>query len=406
MTPDQSFDVLIGGGGMVGATLALALARNPSLRIGLAETHNIGDTTQAAHYDDRTVALAHGTRLILEQLDVWQSLQAHCEPIVDIHISERGRFGATRLNAREEGVPALGYVIENRLLGNAVIERLQGCKNVVLLGGYKLGSLQQCNDHVVVNAKAGDNAVSLKARLLVAADGAQSSLREMAGIKAQQRDYHQHAIIANVSAEQGHNNIAYERFTDTGPLALLPMPNNRCSMVMTVNSTQLDGLMQCDEQAFLAVLQERFGQRMGRFTRVGKRSHFPLKLITAEKHSAGRVLLIGNARHNLHPVSGQGFNLAMRDVGVVTELINTDGCDPGAPELLAVFGRRRRGDHQTIEKMTDTLARLFLPRFLPLSHARAAGLIVTDLLPPVRHLLARQSMGLRERLPRLFSAAP
>jgi 2-octaprenyl-6-methoxyphenol hydroxylase len=398
------YDVLIAGGGLVGTTLALALGNDESLRIGLAESHLIDADSKNFHYDDRSVALAYGTRLILEQLGIWSLIAKDCESISDIHISERGRFGATRLNAREERVSALGYVVENHVLGNALLGELARRSNVQLLGGCSVVAFEQGEDAASVSLECNGKSSQLQARLLVAADGAHSRLRSMAGVDSRVRDYEQVAIIANVTAEDGHNGVAYERFTDTGPLALLPLRGGRCSMVMTVKSKQLEDIISLDDRGFTALLQRRFGQRLGRFTRVGKRSHFPLSLIAAKSHAAGRMLLIGNARHNLHPVSGQGFNLAMRDLAVLAELVLSGRFDdPAAPELLAELEARRRGDHRVMETYTDILARLFTQPFKPLAYLRSAGLIATDLLPFVRHALARQSMGLRSRLPRISS---
>ncbi len=409
MSPRVDFDVLIVGGGLVGAALALALGqhktpgRHTTLRIGLVEAHALGGQNAASHYDARSVALAHGTRLILAQLGLWPLIGSECQAIKKIHISERGRFGATRLDAREEGVPALGYVLENRLLGNALLGALATLDNVQLLGGSTVSGLQQGVDSATVKVVRDGAGQSLHAQWLIGADGAHSALRTMAGIQVRQRDYHQAAVIANVSTETPHHNIAYERFTDTGPLALLPLTDNRCSMVMTVNTAQLDDVLALGDAGFTALLQQRFGQRLGRFTHVGRRGHLPLSLVAAETGSVGRLILIGNARHTLHPVSGQGFNLAMRDVAALAELLLGE---PGqAPaELRQAFEACRRSDHRTVETFTDTLARLFTVPFTPLAHARAAGLIATDLLPFVRHALARQSMGLRVRLPRIAPA--
>ena len=400
------YDVLIAGGGLVGTTLALALGNDQSLRIGVAEAHAIDADSKNFHYDDRSVALAYGTRLILEQLGIWSLIANDCEAISDIHISQRGRFGATRLNAREEGVPALGYVVENRVLGNALLGELAHRGNVQLLSRRSVVAFDQGEDVASVALECKGKTSRVQVRLLVAADGAHSRLRSMAGVDSKVRDYQQVAIIANVTAENGHNGVAYERFTDSGPLALLPLRGGRCSMVMTVKSNQLDDILSLDDRKFTALLQRRFGQRMGRFTRVGKRSHFPLSLIAAKSHSVGRMVLIGNARHNLHPVSGQGFNLAMRDLAVLAELVLSGRFDdPAAPELLAELEVRRRGDHRLMETYTDILARLFTPPSKALGYLRAAGLIATDLLPFVRHALARQSMGLRSRLPRISSTS-
>lgn len=404
MSSCTDFDVLIVGGGLVGATLAVALGQHLDLRVGLIEAQAIDEQSPQPLYDARSVALAHGTRLILAQLGIWPLIESDCQVIENIHISERGRFGVTRLNACEEGVPALGYVIENASLGRVLMHRLRQQDNVQLLSGREVIGLQQNTDSAVVRVRTAHRQ-SLRAKLVVAADGAHSALRTMAGIEVKQRDYQQVAVTTNVSTENPHNNIAYERFTDSGPLALLPLSGGRCSMVMTVSKKSKGDILSLDDAGFIAFLQQRFGQRLGRFTRVGRRSGFPLALISAQSGSVGRLLLIGNARHNLHAVSGQGFNLAMRDVGTLAQLLLSGRYqDPAAVALLQTFEQCRGSDHRVMEVFTDTLARLFTVPFKPLAHARGMGLIATDVLPFMHHTLARQSMGLRSPLPVLPSA--
>ena len=315
-------------------------------------------------------------------------------------MSERGQFGATRLSAAEEKVPALGYVIENRVLGSAVLQQLADCANVTLMDETRVVGLHQDSERAELRVSDGGVEATLRAQLVVAADGARSNLRDLAGIEAQEHDYRQSAIIANVCCSLGHRNIAYERFTDSGPLALLPLRDDRYSLVMTVWSAALEETMALDDAAFLERLQQRFGRRAGRFERIGARASFPLNRVRALSDSAGRTVLMGNAMHNLHPVSGQGFNLAMRDVGLLTELLTAyPGVDLGSAELLQEFSRRRVDDHRRVERFTDTLARVFTVPFVGAGQLRGMGLIATDVVPFLRRSLARQSMGMGGRLP-------
>jgi 2-octaprenyl-6-methoxyphenol hydroxylase len=239
---------------------------------------------------------------------------------------------------------------------------------------------------------------------VVAADGTMSPVRQMLGIEVERHDYQQVALIANVSTERPHDFVAYERFTDSGPLALLPMSDGRCSLVWTHRTEELAATEALDDAAFLNKLQERFGYRLGRFTRVGRRASYPLALMRAKEDFRGRVVLIGNASHTLHPVAGQGFNLGLRDVAVLADLLfdaDKSGHDPGSRDLLNQYSAWREQDMDRVSLYTDFLVRVFSNPWGPVGHARACGLSAANILRPVKHALARQSMGLQGHLPRL-----
>lgn len=403
MTPDATetmhpdYDVLIVGGGMVGASLAVALAPT-GLRVGVVEARPFGAPGQPS-YDDRSIALSFGSRLILEDLGLWDAFRDEVTAIEAVHVSERGRFGATRLYRQEEGVPALGYVVENRVIGRI----LDGAvKPDALIAPATVSSLDFENDHVALEVNCEDQIRSITTRLLVAADGTRSRIREQLGIQTRARDYRQLAVIANVTPERLHHNVAYERFTSSGPVALLPMSENRCSLVWTRRESELETVESLSDQAFLSALQRCFGYRLGRFVKVGRRQSYPLVLMRADRDIARRAVLIGNASHTLHPVAGQGFNLALRDVAVLADLLtraDREAADPGGSELLKAYARTRRGDLKLVERYTDLLARAFLIPSSAAGHLRGAGLVLFDLIPPMRHALARQSMGLRFRRP-------
>ena len=397
----EDFDIVIAGGGMVRATLALALART-GYRVAVLEARPPGAPDQPS-YDERTTALSFGSRRILEALDLWHGLAAHATPIREIHVSERGRFGVTRMSAAHEGVPALGYVVANRALGaawqSALADSAAEFITPASVQGYRVGQ-----DGVMIDLDREARRETLRARLLVAADGSDSAVRRMAQIGVRERDYRQTAVIANVTPARDHGGVAYERFTEQGPIAMLPLSGGRCALVWTMPSEQVDATLALPDDDFLHSLQERFGWRLGRLVRTGRRAAYPLRLKRAERDTAARLVLVGNASHTLHPVAGQGFNLALRDVAVLADLLADaarDNGDPGDNRLLDAYSQWRSHDLDTVQLYTDGLVRLFTNPWPPLAHLRAAGLAALDLCAPLRHVLARQRMGLAGRLPRL-----
>ena len=400
MNEAAEYDVIIIGGGMVGASLAAALFAQADKRIAVVEAQAFESATQPS-FDDRAVALSYGSRKIFEAMQLWPQLESQLQPIHTIHVSDRGQFGACRLHHHEENVEALGYVAENRVLGQVLMARLRQLAHIEWLCPAQLEHLQQDEHGVEVTIRYNKSLTKLRTRLLVAADGAMSKARELAGLNLQRSDYGQSAIIANVETEYAHQNVAYERFTDAGPIAFLPLPQKRCSVVWTVRSHEADAIMQLSEKDFIAQLQQRFGYRLGHILRSGKRHVYPLAYVAAEQLTKGRVAIIGNAAHALHPVSGQGYNLALRDVADMAELVAQHD-DPGHPLLLAEYHAKRFKDMQRVYRFTDTLVQLFSNRLTPLAHVRAAGLIVLDMVPPLRHALAKQSMGMLAPMSRML----
>lgn len=397
-----TYDILIGGGGLVGASLACALSGH-GLRIGLIEAVPYGEPGQPS-YDDRAIALAAGTQRIFTGMGLWPALESRVTPIHRIHVSDRGRFGFARLDRAEEGVPALGYVALGRDLGAVLSARLAQCADVELIAPARVTGVEFAADTAQVRIAAGAGERSLATRLLVAADGAQSTLRDLLDIPTTTWEYGQTALIANVTPQRPHDNVAYERFTDSGPLALLPMSDARCALVWTLRDDQVDSVMALDDAAFLARLQERFGQRLGRLLRVGRRSAYPLRLVRARESVRPRLALIGNAAHTLHPIAGQGFNLGLRDVAALAEVLldaRRDGRDIGDAAVLARYADWRQGDHRRVIAFTDGLTRVFTSPLPPLAWARDLGMLALDLCPPAKRLFARLTMGQAGRLPRL-----
>lgn len=398
-----TYDILIVGGGMVGASLAVALIPL-NLKVGLIDAYEFGVAEQPS-YDDRAIALSYGSSLIYKGMGLWPELATKTTPINKIHISDRGHFGAARLSAEKENVPALGYLAESRVLGKQLYDRLQN-SDIELIVPAKVSTFEYHKDHLQVTIQRGEKQLQLKTRLLVGSDGTQSKIRQLSGIGVNRSEYNQAALIANISTEKPHQNEAFERFTETGPIALLPLSDNRCSLVWTHDTSagdkQLNATLALDDKGFLKKLGDEFGYRLGRFTKVGKRSSFPLALLTSTRNTAERTVIIGNASHTMHPVAGQGLNLALRDIAVLAELISQyKDQDLGAEKLLQDYEKLREGDLKTTVLYTDSLVRLFSNDNFLLGHVRAGGLMTVDRIAPLRKWISRQSMGINYRQSRL-----
>ncbi len=402
------YDVLIVGGGMVGGGMAVALSPLP-LRIGVIEAVPFRSASQPS-YDDRAIALAYGSQQILAAMGLWPALADSVSPIRNIHVSDRGHFGATRIRSEDEGVAALGYVVENRSMGTAVAEAMAACDNIELICPAEVVGIATSNDGATLTLVRDGSEQTLTARLVVAADGGNSGVRRLMEIATRQWDYGQSAVIANVSTERPHQGTAYERFTDSGPVALLPNSPpgcedaHRCSLVWTVRSEDQDRVLNLSDEEFLSELQNRFGYRLGRITKAGKRNAYPLVLVRAKEHVRPRLALIGNAAHTLHPIAGQGYNLGIRDVAALAQVICEaleSGADIGSDPVLQRYAEWRQWDHKRVIGFTDTLARLFANPLPPVALARNLGLFALDVVPPLKRALTRQTMGLAGRLPRL-----
>ena len=401
MATIQDYDLIIVGGGMVGASLACALKNSP-LSIAIIEAFPFKSDQQPS-YDDRCIALSYGSQRIFEAMGLWPQLTPHATAIRDIHVSNRGHFGITRLSAQQEKVPALGQVIPARSMGQVLEKALSQQQNIELICPAKVQNLQQHENHVTLNL-SNDHTVT--AKLIVAADGGQSTIRQLLGLGASECDYQQTAITANITAERAHQGKAFERFTDTGPIALLPMTDNRCSLVWTVKSGDEQKILKLPDTKFLAKLQQRFGFRLGKLLRVGERQSYPLKLMQADQPVQQRIVLIGNAAHSLHPIAGQGFNLGLRDVAALADVLQDNPDDCGNPHLLHEYKQWRETDQDYVIKATDTLVHLFSHSNPLLGFLCGAGLTLSDSLPPIKHWLAKKSMGLGRKQPKLGRGIP
>lgn len=395
-------DVAVVGGGLVGASLACALAGS-GFRVAVVEPVPPGDPQQPS-YDDRTVALSLGTRRIFDGLGLWSEVAAQAASIRHIHVSDQGTFGAARLHAGDYGLDALGHVVANRVLGQVFSAALARSEGVELLCPARLTSLRTTPAGVTIRLAVGGGERTLSARLVIGADGQQSAVRRLAGITARTRDYDQTAIVANLTVARPRPGWAWERFTAGGPLAVLPMQGDRCSLVWVRRTQDAEKLLALDEPTFLEQLQCALGSRLGRLRRIGTRHGHRLSLVLARSSVAPRVALAGNAAHTLHPVAGQGFNLGVRDVAVLADLLgraSVEGGDPGDPALLRAYQDRRELDVRRMIAFTDGLVRFFSGVGRPPRPIRSLGLLVVDRMPALKKALVRQSTGMAGRLPRL-----
>ena len=393
-------DVAIVGGGMVGASFAAALA-GTGRRLLLAESVPFGADAQPS-FDERTTALGNASRRIFEGLGVWGEIAPEAAAIRAIHVSEAGRFGFARLRAEEQGIDAFGYVVANRCIGAALWKRLAGASDLELCAPARLQQMTVAGECVRLGLMNGAGTLrEVSARLVVAADGADSQIRAAAGIATDVEDYDQVAVVAGVVADRAGEGCAYERFTAEGPLALLPRHDGTLAVIWACRPERARELLALDERGYLAQLQGHFGWRAGRFLHAGRRGSYPLKLTRAAATVAQRTVLIGNAAQALHPVAGQGFNLGLRDAAMLAEVLASAPGDAGAPELLERFAAWRARDRRGVVGFTDGLVRLFGDSRPGAGLLRNFGLLLFDLAPPAKSALARVSAGFGGPTPRL-----
>lgn len=391
----DELDVLIIGGGLVGASLAIALD-DAGLRVALAEASASRLDLQASE-DERNLALARASVNALESLGVLDA-RSPITPIRRVHVSRRGEFGALRLDAQALGLPSLGAVIPARELGNALLRRLERCASLLRLAPAQASVIEPAPAAVAVELGTPEGTRRLRARLVVGADGTGSFVREALGIAVRRDDYAQSAIVTTVHCERALEGQAYERFTDTGPLALLPLGERRAGLVLSVPRSQAAATAALDDAAFIDCVQQRFGWRAGRLTRPGRRQAFPLARVIAGRTHGQRCVLVGNAAQTVHPLGAQGFNLGLRDALTLAELLREtaqSGTDPGAGDLLERHDERRRGDRAATTAFSDDLVRLMGNPFLPLRLARMAGFHLAERIEPLKRQIALRGMGFR-----------
>ncbi|HET9190293.1 MAG TPA: 2-octaprenyl-6-methoxyphenyl hydroxylase [Rudaea sp.] len=394
----EDVDILVVGGGLVGASLAIALD-GAGLRVALAEAAPPKVDLQPS-YDERNLALARATVNGLEALGVWAHCGAKATPIRKIHVSRRGEFGIVRLDAAKHGVDCFGAVLPARELGNGLLARLDACRSLLRLAPATLQALAVADDAVTATLAMAHGAQAVRARLLVGADGTQSFVRSSLGIECDATDYAQTAFVATVMPERAPD-CAYERFTATGPVALLPLTQGRVGVVLTVPANEAASVAALEDAGFIALLHERFGWRLGRFSRLGKRVSYPLKRMYAQRIVAPRTVLVGNAAQTLHPIGAQGFNLGLRDALTLAESLVDRTGDPGAAALLANYADHRREDREGTAAASDALVRWTANELPSLRLLRSFGLLALDRIAPLQATLARRGMGFRGHVPHL-----
>ena len=391
---NKSVDVLIVGGGLVGASLMRALTEAGFDALLVEAKPLLGDAGDT--FDARSLALSPASVHILQMLGVWSSLTAFAGPINTVHVSEKKGFGSARLQA-EQDTP-LGFIVELQQISRALIDLLPPDK---IIAPAELITLDKQQGTACVRTPDGE--IAIKAQLIVAADGAHSSVRKLCGLVAETKWYNQHALVANIGLARSHQNIAYERFTKTGPMAILPMTGQRASLVWALPPEEVERLMGLSEADFLKKLQESFGYRLGRFMQVGRRASFPLQQMLMRTQVDSHVVFIGNAAHALHPVAGQGFNLGLRDVAMLTQCLVEDGI---STDVLSRYQQSRQHDQRSISYFTDSLVGLFTSRIPGIATARRCGLVAFDNTPFLKRLLSRYARGFSGVTPDLVCGIP
>ena len=351
-------------------------------------------------FDARNTALSRRSVQIYQKLELWDALQQHATPILQVHITEQGSFGKARLIAEQEKVESFGQVIENAWLGRVLLTQVRQQPLIELIDGVQVTALTQDAEQVHIEAKRGDEVLKLESKLLIAADGRDSFCRQAIGVGVDVHDYDQVAIVTTVQTSKPHEQVGFERFSALGPLALLPLPGEyRRSVVWPVKKgTESEWLGDENDQHFLSALQQTYGDRAGKFEKTGKRFSYPLSQVLAHKQAVGRVILMGNAAHTIHPVAGQGFNLCLRDADVLVRyLVNqlTASDDIGNPDNLLAYEQARLSDQQRVIKFCDTVVRGFSNQNPLLKLIRNTGLIAFDVIPGVKPLVANYAMGLK-----------
>ncbi|MEO7325131.1 MAG: 2-octaprenyl-6-methoxyphenyl hydroxylase [Dokdonella sp.] len=397
----DDFDVLIIGGGLVGASLAIALDGS-GLRVALAEAAPPRVDLQPS-YDERNLALARASVNALEALGVLDAASA-ATSIRRIHISRRGDFGAVRLDAAELRLPAFGAVLPARELGNALLHRLDRCRDLARIAPARAMAIDAGSDRVDVELRSGDASRHVRTRLLVGADGTESFVRGAFGIDATRHDYEQSVFVTTVTTEKSLEGTAYERFTDSGPVALLPLGERRAGLVLSVPAAFADDVAAFDDDAFIAFVHERFGYRAGRLTRPGKRKPYPLARVLAARTTAQRTVLVGNAAQTVHPIGAQGFNLGLRDALTLAELLReaeASNADPGDAALLTRHVERRKEDRDATTSFSDDLVRSMGNEALPMRMLRSLGFHALDRIAPLKRRFALRGMGYRGDVPTL-----
>ncbi|GHE85866.1 2-octaprenyl-6-methoxyphenyl hydroxylase [Thalassotalea profundi] len=400
----QNFDIVIAGGGLSGALAAIALSaikpkQGEGLSIAVIEKNPLHEDPKQS-FDDRVLALSHASANYLKELGVWSYLTDVSQAIADIHISDRGYYGKARIAAKDHQVEALGYVVEMAKIGKALLNTLKHNKQVTWFCPDIITSIDWQQESVNVELGSG---AKISAKLLLGCDGAQSQCRQAANISINSKPYQQSALITNVAMVKPHNNVAYERFTEFGPIAMLPLTSqtgseksHRCSLVWTLPPEQAQEVKTLADKDFKITLEKAFGSWLGGVEKLGVRHVYPLNLVQAQSQVYHRMALIGNASHTIHPIAGQGFNLGLRDVQQLAQHIEDaifQNTDYAQFAQLSMYAEKRKQDHNAVIELTDSLVTLFSNHLPPLVIGRNIGLKVLNYLTPLKNAFVNKTMG-------------
>ncbi len=379
----MQYDVIIIGGGMVGASLACAL-QQPQLRIALVDAAPESNTN-----DPRLIALTHESCCLFKNLNIWPALVPHAEAIKQLHVSHRGHFGITRIQAKELNLDTLGHLIPAKYINAALTEKLKKLSNITIIRPATLKTLSLDDELTTLTLQTEKNSdLKLQGKIIIGADGTHSTVRQLLNIPIETVDYQQSAIVTITQLQRHHHNIAYERFLKHGAIAMLPLTEQRAATIWTDNNENIAELLQLTDEEFLSQLQKQFGYRLGRLKKIAQRHTYPLKLILAKESYKKNIVLIGNAAHTLHPVAAQGLNVALFEIAELAEKINPHSIHnvkDWLPNLNLVTSSRI--------KLADNLTKLFSSDFFMLNLTRQLGMLGLDFCLPAKNLFMQKAMG-------------
>ncbi len=395
-----AYDIVIAGGGMVGAALACALG-DSGLKVAVLEQRE-PSPPPAQGYDLRVSAVTLASVSIFQAIGAWEAMKHRAAPVREMKVWDATGNGSIHFDAAEMGEACLAYIVENSLMQSALVERLHHFTNIHYLCPVEIETLELSPEAAALTLKDGRK---LNARLLVGADGAQSRVRELAGIERHRHVLNQSSIVATVTTEKPHADTAWQRFLPTGPLAFLPLPEpHTCSIVWSADTARADALMALDDTAFLTELQAAFSDTLGQIKTVSSRAVFPLALLLAKSYVSERLALIGDAAHTVHPLAGQGVNLGYLDAATLAEVLldaAAEKKDIGTTRVLRRFERWRKGDNMVTVSITGGFRYLFSNDLPGVRELRNLGLSLTDAATPIKNLIMRRASGLEGDLPRL-----
>ncbi|MEE9446389.1 MAG: 2-octaprenyl-6-methoxyphenyl hydroxylase [Arenicellales bacterium] len=397
------FDIVIIGGGLAGASLAVALA-GTAYKVAVIEPFEFDASAQPS-YDERTIALTYSAKHIFTQIGVWdEPLEQSACALKSIHISNKGHFGITNLSHKDVGMPALGYVIPTRAIGQSLMKAMQSAENVSFFCPFEAQQVNVESDTAHIQIKATDGAPqTLSAKLVVIADGGRSSILKDLGFNLETKPYAQSALLSIVSSNLPHKNNAFERFVNDGPLALLPMNDQRYAVVWTLSPDDLNRISALSDDDYITELQSTFGMRAGILSLPTPRKSYPLSKNILNRCYQPNILALGNAAHTVHPVAGQGFNLGLRDVAALVEVLSAEDNTKniGSEAFLKAYSEQRESDTKRVGQFTDGLLKVFASDSALIKLGRNVGLSAIEKLPFIKRALLKRTMGISQHQPRL-----